>query len=110
MITTSQLGYSSRRDARSRKKFQTPRNFELKRRLFRGYFLEGKRVEGMHLFGGEEFMVMGHEATICLLPPVLIFVHLIQLSIIDEFEFDGTFSQLYNIPFHILGDYLLVLI
>jgi hypothetical protein len=63
----------------------------------------------MHLFGGQEFMVMGHEATICLLP-VLIFVHLIQLSIIDEFEFDGTSSQLYNTPCHILCDYLLVLI
>jgi hypothetical protein len=25
---------------------------------------------GMHLFGGLEFMVMGYEATICLLPPV----------------------------------------
>jgi len=64
----------------------------------------------MHLFGGQEFMVMGHEATICLLLPVLIFVHLIQLSIIDEFEFDGTSSLVYKSPCHILCDYLLVLI
>ena len=56
---------------------------------------------GMHLFGGQEFMVMGHDATICLLLPVLIFVHSIQLSIIDEFEFDGTFLAAfqYSVPY-----------
>ncbi len=40
MITTSQLGYSLHRDAKSRKKFQRASNVEIKRRLFRLHFLE----------------------------------------------------------------------